>query len=794
MADEGLISKFSLLLLFLSITSTTKCSENDEKHRVNVILIGATGDLAKKYLWQAFFDLYLNNLKIQEREQGTTFRFYGAARMAKERGSYILEDILRNSVKCLQDNCQKKKAAFFKLCRYSRLKDEKDYEELQDILENSLEKNEVEIGRLFYFSVPPFAYANISRYVHSKCRPKDNGAWTRVVLEKPFGSNFRTARELSEKFSKYLKEEEVYRIDHYLGKSGVRQITEFRLKNRFTYEKIWNRDFIEQVKIVLKEKVDVEGRMGYYDHYGVIRDVFQNHLTELLVLIASELPHDKSEETVSNSKKSELLKSVRIVSLQDALFGQYKKYITQLRKEILSDDVKHNSSTPTFSAVSMHIDNERWFGVPFVLLSGKSLDTQLAYVQIQFKRSAFCVGNTNSNCKPKDIIFYIQGEELRNPVTGISKSLPKVNLPNGWRDGLNITTSPIFPSDKVYITPPLSCGAYSCLIQDVFLGNKEMFVSTDDLLLSWKIWTPLLEMSAILSPRLYTPEKIEELDFEIVRGKIKFISEKTSDKCPGSAHSSDHQYGMQGRSRSFRGNKFFSGLTVDVVQQLANDITAAAQFKVHSGSTFHLALSGGSTPQQLFQILVHTTSAFPWQQTHVWLVDERCVNLSHDQSNFRNIYDNLLKHVDIPFVNIHAMPVDIAGRWCEREDKTDLMYEELLKYHTSNGSLDFVVLGVGNDGHTASLFPRETILKSTRWVEITTSNNSELGGLSRMTLTLPVLSIAKNIAVLILGESKIGVVSKLLDGVVDIEGLPITGVVPVDGNLSWYIDNDALDV
>lgn len=320
-----------------------------------------------------------------------------------------------------------------------------------------------------------------------------------------------------------------------------------------------------------------------------------------------------------------------------------------------------------------------------------------------------------------------------------------------------------------------------------------MFVNTDDLLLSWKIWTPLLEMSDDLSPRLYTPEKVEELDFEIVSGKMKFVSEKTIDKCPESAHHNEHQYGIQGWSHSFRGNKLFSGLTVQVVQQLANDITAAAQFKVHSGGTFHLALSGGSTPQQLFQILAYVMIAFPWQQTHVWLVDERCVSLSHDESNFRNIHDNLLKHVDIPFVNIHVMPVDIAGRWCQGDDKTDLMYEELLKYHTSNGSLDFVVLGVGNDGHTASLFPHQTTLKSTRWVEITTSDLKH-GGLSRMTLTLPVLSLAKNIAVLILGKSKIGVVNKLLDGVVDIEGLPITGVVPVDGNLSWYIDNDALEI
>ena len=782
--------------LFMSFILLTNCSDTAKKHRVNIILVGATGDLAKRYLWQGFFNLFLHDQNINGK---TTFQFYGAARLDQEKGNITLKEILKTSVKCSEDNCEGKKDEFLKNCAYLRLKSEKDYEELQDILEGSLQEDEVEVGRLFYFSVPPFAYEDISGYIDSKCRPKEEKTWLRVVLEKPFGSDFKTAQALSKKLSKYLKEEEIYRIDHYLGKSGVRQITQFRNKNKLTYEKIWNRDFIEQVKIVVKERRNAEGRMNYYDHYGVIRDVFQNHLTELLVLIASELPENNSEITINNSKKSKLLKALREVTLQDAIFGQYKEYNNQLRKEISKS---YKSNTPTFSAVLMHIDNRQWFGVPFVLMSGKSLDTRLAYVQIHFKRNAFCIASDfeeepkSNNCEPKVIVFYIQGGDLKSPHMFVSRSLPRVSLPVGWENvALNMTSFSLLQPDKVVFKPPSSYDAYSSLIQDVFHGNKNMFVGIDDLLLSWKAWTPLLEMSALVSPRLYSPDKIEDLDFELLKGMIKFISDTDINECKGSkvVEYNEHQYVIGSRQLTFRGNKLISGPTLDVVKKLANDITVAAQVKVHSNGIFHLALSGGSTPQQLFQILAYSMDAFPWEHTHIWVVDERCVDLTHDQSNFKKIHNILLKYVYIPYVNIHPMPVNIAGRLCRKEDNADILYEQLLRFYTQNGSLDFVVLGAGNDGHTASLFPNENSLTSSKWVDFT-ADHSNQNALPRMTLTLPMLNRAKDIAVLILGENKKEIVSKLSGGIIDVDNLPITGVRSENGTLSWYIDNNALQV
>ena len=367
----------------------------------------------------------------------------------------------------------------------------------------------------------------------------------------------------------------------------------------------------------------------------------------------------------------------------------------------------------------------------------------------------------------------------------LSRAMQNIKLGKNWKNVTLFTEiPPNFKRDYIVMKPPhTDRDAYSSLIYKVFLGDRDMFVSVEDLLQSWKIWDPLIEASASLQPILYTQENMEGLDFELVNGKIRFVLEAKSD-CQTSGPTKYLKMGVEDdQSHSFCGNKLVSGHSTNVVQQLAKDIESAIQMKVQSGSTFHLALSGGTTAQHLFHALAYM-KYIPWDKVHIWLVDERCVSLNHEESNFRNMYEHFLKHIRIPYWNIHSMPVDNAGQYCHSKNLGEKQYEKLLRYHLVNGSLDFVVLGVGNDGHTASLFPGSGLLTSTNWVELTTL----LGNYNRMTMTLKLLNQSKNIAVLLLGQRKYDIVQMLLHGGVDTKTLPI----PVHGTLVWYIEDKIL--
>ncbi len=774
-----------IFTLFLISISSQSRAENKPKQRINIILVGATGDLAKRYLWNGFFNLYSS--VVHNESDATELRFYGAAREDNETGRKIIIDVLNTSIKCSNAECNKTKTEFIQSCSYQRLKTQNDFQDLQILLEASLTGKDIEIGRIFYLSVPPFAYEKISKNIAEKCRPKSPNVWVRVVLEKPFGSDLRTAKELAEKLSKYWKEDEIYRIDHYLGKPGIAQIVEFKKENKDFFDKMWSRNYIEQVNIVVKERLDAQGRMAFYDEYGVIRDVFQNHLTEILVLLALEMSGHNSEI----SKKSALLRAVKTVTIHDAVFGQYKEYNAQLKQEV--SDIEADSNTPTFAAAVMQIQNKRWAGVPFVLISGKSLDSRNAYVQIQFKQKKFCMkDNLNAeseNCKSRQLTFYIQGEHIHYPLTIFSRKLPNIKFSKNW---LNLTldsqVKSHFKGDNMIMKPPnAQHDAYSFLIWEVYLGNREKFVNIDDLLLSWRIWNSLVEASALVQPRVYTQENMDSLDFEIVDGKISFVSDVLRE-C-GTSRSTKYEGVENDQLHSFRGNRLVSGHSMDVVRQLANDIVVAIHRQAQFSSTvFHLALSGGSTSKHLLQVLA-LMKYIPWENVHIWLVDERCVSFTNEESNFKNMYQYLLHEISIPYLNIHPMPVDFAGELCKPDDLGKKHYESQLRYHLVNGSLDFVVLGVGNDGHTASLFPgSDLLLTSNNWVELTSS----LESYNRMTMTLAVLNQAKNIAVLLLGEKKRNIVQKLAQGGNNNHDLPITVVNPLHGLLVWYIDDNAL--
>ncbi|KAG8569087.1 hypothetical protein GDO81_014257 [Engystomops pustulosus] len=783
-----------VLYCFLLVgTVAVFCKQN--KGHVSVVLLGATGDLAKKYLWQGLFQLYLNEVN-----SGHSFSFHGAALTPAEKAEPLLFEALK-SLSCPEDvppdRCALVKDQFLKLTRYRQLKTSENYTALhQDILTSLAEEGLHEAGRLFYLSVPPFAYADIAQNINGSCRPPP-GAWLRVVLEKPFGHDYESAEKLAGVMQTFFREEEIYRVDHYLGKQTVEQILPFRRRHQKFLDPIWNKQHVERVEIVMKETVDAKGRTSFYEEYGVIRDVIQNHLTEILTYVAMEVPRNLSNSDEVLRAKLELLDSLRAPEHSSAVIGQYQNYLAQVREEM---EKNHNyfTNTPTFAGVLIYIDNTRWEGVPFLLVSGKDLDERTSYARVVFKDNAFCVHKQSkeetikNSCQPKQIIFHIGNGALNFPAVLVTKSLFKPSLPySQWQEasdvpGISFFGQPI--SDYFVHRPVQERDAYTALISNIYRGKKGSFVTTKNLLASWRFWTRLLENLNNETPRIYPggEETITLLDFVIERGGLRFVSKEGLEVM-----------GMDQNTNSFAsaqsiflGNPMVSNWAEPLIQQLAQDIQTAAEEAVKNRGIFHLALSGGSSPIALFHRLYKHHFGFPWKHTHLWMVDERCVPFTDTDSNFGSLERHLLQHVRIPYVNIHPMPVHKNQRLCDEEDKGTEEYALEISALLTNSSFDLVLLGLGNDGHTASIFPGSQ--DGITGDKLVVLSESPLKPTHRMSLSLPLINKAQKVAVLVLGKGKHDIITLISRAENKPVRWPIFGVKPNSGQLVWYVDYDAM--
>ncbi|XP_062960203.1 GDH/6PGL endoplasmic bifunctional protein [Cynocephalus volans] len=764
---------------------------------VSIILLGATGDLAKKYLWQGLFQLYLD-----EAGKGHSFSFHGAALMAPKQGQELMAKA-QESLSCPKDmapgDCAELKDQFLRLSQYHQLKTIEDYQALSRDIEAQVQHEGLrEAGRIFYFSVPSFTYTDIARNINSSCRPGP-GAWLRVVLEKPFGHDHLSAEQLATELGSFFQEEEMYRIDHYLGKQAVAQILSFRDQNRQALEGIWNRHHVERVEIIMKETVDAAGRTGFYEEYGVIRDILQNHLTEILTLVAMELPHNVSDSTAVLQQKLQAFQALRVLQRGSAVVGQYQAYSEQVRTEQQKPD-GFRSLTPTFAGILVHVDSLRWEGVPFILMSGKAMDERVGYVRILFKNRAYCAQNekhwdpVQSQCLPRQIIFYIGHGELGSPAMLVSRSLFKPSLsPQSWKEmearpGLRLFGRPL--SDYYAYSPVQEQEAYSILLSHIFHCQKGSFITTENLLASWVFWTPLLDSLAHEVPRLYPggAENGHLLDFEFSGGQLSFSQPQPEQLVPGPG-TTPMPSDFQVLGAKFRESPLVAAWPEELISKLANDIEATAVRAVRRFGQFHLALSGGSSPIALFQQLVMGHYGFPWAHTHVWLVDERCVPLSDPESNFQGLQAHLLQHVRVPYYNIHPMPVHLHQRLCAEEDQGAQVYAREISALVANSSFDLVLLGMGTDGHTASLFPQSpTGLDGEQLVVLTRSPSRPH---HRMSLSLPLINRARKVAVLVMGRMKREITLLVSRVGHEPKKWPISGVLPSSGQLVWYMDYEA---
>ncbi|XP_034542971.1 GDH/6PGL endoplasmic bifunctional protein [Notolabrus celidotus] len=782
-----------LVLLLVTLCAQGGSGEDAQRPgHVSVVIVGGTGDLAKKYLWQGFFQLYINHVS-----SGNTFSFYAGGLSPPEKANPVFFEILK-AVTCpkdvSQERCALLKEQFLRLSAYRQLKTLEEYQDLSKHIELQLRQEGLtEAGRLFYLSVPAFAYADIAEKINSTCRPT-SGVWLRVVLEKPFGHDFRSAQVLATQLGGSLTDEEMYRIDHYLGKQVVAKILPFRTENKKFLDPIWNKHHIERVEIVLKETLDVKGRIPFYDQYGVIRDVLQNHLTEVMTLLTMKLPVNLSSSKEVLQNKLQIFSSLLPIGKNQAVIGQYQAYKAQVQQE-LNMTKDHISITPTFAAVLAHIDEARYEGVPILLISGKMLSERVGYARILFKNDLFCLENNNNvHCKPKQIVFHFGHGSLQYPAILVSKNLFKPDLKDsGWKevtDHKDISVLGLPISDYYVHTPADQREAYSELISHIFAGRKDTFISTENLLASWGMWTPLLNSISRSFPRIY-PGGVDNGDLldVLLKGKeISYNSEVVMiSNNPMAGMSANEFHVMQGK---FRGSEMVSAWAEGLVEKLAADLQEAAEEAVREGGVFHLALSGGSSPLALFNRLSMHHFSFPWRDTHVWMVDERCVPITELESNFRNLHDHLLQHVRIPYYNIHPMPVHLSQRLCVEEDGGAVQYEKDIRKLVNGSSFHFVLLGVGYDAHTASLFPGSKI--DPHGESLVALTESPTKPHQRMSLTYSAINQARRVALLVMGKNKHEMITQLSRVKDNPEKWPVTGVKPSDGTLVWYLDYDAL--
>ncbi|XP_020099630.1 glucose-6-phosphate 1-dehydrogenase, chloroplastic-like isoform X1 [Ananas comosus] len=459
---------------------------------VSITVVGASGDLARKKIFPALFALFYDNFLPEH------FTVFGYAR--RKLTDEELREMISKTLTCRIDeseNCGDKMEQFLQRCFYQsgQYNSEEDFSELDRKLK---EKEAGKLpNRLFYLSIPPNIFVDVVRSA-SRSASSPTG-WTRFIVEKPFGRDSESSAELTRCLKKYLSEDQIFRIDHYLGKELVENLSVLRFSN-LVFEPLWSRNYIRNVQLIFSEDFGTEGRGGYFDNYGIIRDIMQNHLLQILALFAMETPVSLDAEDIRN-EKVKVLRSMRALQLDDVVVGQYKGH-TKGGKSYPAyiDDptVPKGSLTPTFAAAALFIDNARWDGVPFLMKAGKALHTRRAEIRVQFRHVP---GNlykrtfgTDLDKATNELVIHVQPNEaiylkINNKVPGLSMRLDRSNL--------NLLYSERYPREIP--------DAYERLLLDAIEGEHRLFIRSDELDAAWALFTPLLKEleNRKVAPELY---------------------------------------------------------------------------------------------------------------------------------------------------------------------------------------------------------------------------------------------------------------------------------------------------
>ena len=453
------------------------------------VIFGATGNLAKTKLIPALYHLDMDNLLPEG------INIVGVGRRIKDKEEWLetLKDDLKERARDELDTVVFKR--FYSKLSYfqSYMKTTEDYQNLKEYLEQkSFSKNIA-----FYFSLPPSLYAPVASSLgKAGLLKEDNSGWRRVVVEKPFGSDLDSARNLQRHFDRYLDESQIYRIDHYLGKETVQNVQVFRFAN-ILLEPLWNRNYIDHVQISHSETIGIGSRSSYYDRTGALRDMIQSHLLQLLSLVAMEPPVSMQAEDLRN-EKVKLLRSISPIP-KDAVSShacraQYTNGMIdgkEVNSYLEEEDIPEDSVCETYAAMKLYVNNWRWRGVPFYLRTGKRMAEKRSMVAICFRQTPKQFFRTSQLQKfePNWLLIGIQPDEtLRMELT--------VKKP-----GLDMQTQVI--SMDACFNEGTSKDAYEGLLLDVMEGDHTLFLRSDEVEESWKIIDPVLRSWA--SHRDYIP-------------------------------------------------------------------------------------------------------------------------------------------------------------------------------------------------------------------------------------------------------------------------------------------------
>jgi glucose-6-phosphate 1-dehydrogenase len=454
-----------------------------------LVIFGASGDLTKRLLMPALLNLVSDKLLPEQ----FALVGYGRAEMTHEQfREYMTGEIKKFATRSpFDENAWAKLAAKLHFCTGGYDQAE-GYQKLAALL-TQLDKQYGTNGNiLVYMATPPSLFGQISQYVHGSGLMKREKGWTRLIVEKPFGHDLPSAVELNKAMRQYWQEEQLFRIDHYLGKETVQNLLAFRFSNGI-FEPLWNKSHIDHIQLTVSEMVDVEGRGGYYDRTGVLRDMIQNHMFQMLAYLCMEPPSSFKPDAIRN-EKVKVLEAIRIMKPEDVfrntVRGQYGPGIKADGSQVVgyreNKDVDPKSRTETYAALRLFIDNWRWEGVPIYLRSGKALWKRGTEIIVQFHKAPDVIFRDTPDggvLEANKLIFHIQPDQgiefrfhAKSP--GPTMSLQKVNMRFDYKEAFETQRGT----------------GYEVMLYSCMLGDATLFSRTDLVETAWRIAQPILDV------------------------------------------------------------------------------------------------------------------------------------------------------------------------------------------------------------------------------------------------------------------------------------------------------------